>query len=167
VDPELKAIQIPTPATTMWDTTMPSSWWASNCLWRGEREKGYYTAQPNGSVLQMRCLFLEVGGENPTNLPTNQEESCLFNNLTQEMPFTWLYLACQYIYTSPSHWGVVFMYNTAVQVISEGGDRPIICTVPSTLWQHTDSKPAKMLSLVHILVMVHSGYNITVTDCYG
>lgn len=34
VDPELKAIQMPTPATTMWDTTMPSSWWASNCLCR-------------------------------------------------------------------------------------------------------------------------------------
>ncbi|TNN40543.1 hypothetical protein EYF80_049292 [Liparis tanakae] len=26
VEPELKAIQMPTPATTMWDTTMPSSW---------------------------------------------------------------------------------------------------------------------------------------------
>lgn len=37
VEPELKAIHMPTPATTMCDTTMPSSWWASNCLWRRRR----------------------------------------------------------------------------------------------------------------------------------
>lgn len=37
VEPELKAIHMPPPATTMCDTTMPSSWWASNCLWRRGR----------------------------------------------------------------------------------------------------------------------------------
>lgn len=40
-EPELKAIQMPTPATTMWDTTMPSSWWASSCLWEGESRAGW------------------------------------------------------------------------------------------------------------------------------
>ena len=42
VEPELKAIQMPTPATTMWDTTMPSSWWASSCLWREGTEHKHY-----------------------------------------------------------------------------------------------------------------------------
>lgn len=34
VDPEVKAIQIPTPDTAMCETTMPSSWWASSWLWK-------------------------------------------------------------------------------------------------------------------------------------
>lgn len=38
VDPDVKAIQTPTPATAMWEITIPSSWWASK--WFCKKHKG-------------------------------------------------------------------------------------------------------------------------------
>lgn len=38
VDPDVKAIQTPTPATAMWEITIPSSWWASK--WFCKKNKG-------------------------------------------------------------------------------------------------------------------------------
>ena len=38
VDPDVKAIQIPTPATAMWEITIPSSWWASKWLCKKNKD---------------------------------------------------------------------------------------------------------------------------------
>lgn len=38
VDPDVKAIHTPTPATAMWEITIPSSWWASK--WLCKKNKG-------------------------------------------------------------------------------------------------------------------------------
>lgn len=40
VDPDVKAIQIPTPATAMWEMTIPSSWWASKWLCKKNNDSG-------------------------------------------------------------------------------------------------------------------------------
>lgn len=84
VDPELKAIQIPTPATAMWDTTMPSSWWASSCLWtveRGQshRAEGSLTIILNLCPTRRKRLFYKIS--NPTKVG---QTSCKLNQLLIE-----------------------------------------------------------------------------------
>lgn len=66
VDPAVKAIQIPTPATAMCETTMPSSWWASSWLCgagrgvgghrgRGQAETRLRPAWSSGSCSRPAC----------------------------------------------------------------------------------------------------------------
>lgn len=64
VDPVVKAIQTPTPATAMWEMTIPSSWWASKWLCKKNKDSvGRWTIiQPSlptlcqgQSYLSLRC----------------------------------------------------------------------------------------------------------------
>lgn len=58
VDPDVKAIQIPTPATAMWEITIPSSWWASKWLCKKNKDS---VGRCNWKSFNLRYQLFSVG----------------------------------------------------------------------------------------------------------
>lgn len=91
VDPDVKAIQTPTPATAMWEITIPSSWWASKWLCKKNKLslRKHYIIQPSLSASQYRhCVYVLHAKNKAHFLCFAQDMSWLLHKM---LPFLFLF----------------------------------------------------------------------------